>query len=108
MHHGLAQAVVLPLAMEFDLMAAGPRLAEAAIAMGEPPSDDTDRLGRRAAERVRSMARDAGVPQRLRELGVKESQLQQLTDAAFEDASHLSNPRPCVPADLSALLHAAY
>ena len=107
-HHGLAEAVVLPFAMEFNLMAAAPCLAEAAIAMGEMPSDDTDRLARRAVERVRSMARDAGVPQRLREVGVKESQLKQLTDEAFEDASHLANPRPCGPADLSALLHAAY
>jgi 4-hydroxybutyrate dehydrogenase len=107
-HHGLAQAVVLPLAMEFNLMSAAPRLAEAAVAMGELPSDDTDRLARRAVERVRSIARDAGVPQRLRDVGVKESQLEKLTDEASEDAGHLSNPRPCARADLSALLHAAY
>jgi alcohol dehydrogenase class IV len=107
-HHGLANAIVLPSVMEFNLDAAGPALAEAAVAMGEPSTGEQDALARRAVARVRTMAREAGIPERLREVGVKESQLQLLTEKAFEDACHLSNPRPCAPADLAALLHAAY
>ena len=108
-HHGLANAVVLPYVMEFNLPAAPSALAEAALAMGEPPGDgDPERLARRAVERVRSLAREAGLPEKLREVGVKESQLGALAVRAFEDASHLTNPRPCTLADLSALLHAAY
>jgi alcohol dehydrogenase class IV len=107
-HHGLANAIVLPFVMEFNLSAAEAQLAEAAAALGEPPGDDQDRLARRAVERVRAMARDAGIPERLREVGVKQDQLPVLAQRAFEDASHLSNPRPCQPADLAALLHAAF
>jgi len=107
-HHGLANAIVLPFVMEFNLGAAAGPLADAAVALGEPPSDDRDWLARRAVERVRALQRDAGIPASLREVGVKESQLPILTQKAFEDASHLANPRPCQPADLSALLHAAF
>jgi alcohol dehydrogenase class IV len=105
-HHGLANAIVLPYVMEFNLMAAAPRLAEAARALGEPAGED-EALARRAVERVRTLAREAGIPARLSEVGVKESMLPLLTEKAFEDASHGSNPRPCQPADLAALLRAA-
>jgi alcohol dehydrogenase class IV len=107
-HHGLANAIVLPYVMEFNLGAARPQLAEVAVALGEPPGDDQDRLARRAVERVRAIERDAGIPARLRDAGVREAQLPVLAEKAFEDACHLSNPRPCQPADLAALLHAAF
>jgi 4-hydroxybutyrate dehydrogenase len=107
-HHGLANAIVLPFVMEFNLGHAQAALAEAAVALGEPGGGEEEHLARRAIERVRSIARDAGIPERLREVGVKESQLPLLTEKAFEDASHQSNPRPCQPADLAAMLSAAY
>jgi 4-hydroxybutyrate dehydrogenase len=106
-HHGLANAIVLPYVMEFNLQAAQAQLAEVARALGEPPAEE-DLLARRAVERVRAISREAGLPQRLSEVGVKESMLPLLTEKAFEDACHQSNPRPCGPADLAALLHAAY
>ncbi|HEX7624540.1 MAG TPA: iron-containing alcohol dehydrogenase [Anaeromyxobacteraceae bacterium] len=107
-HHGLANAIVLPHVMEFNLPHAGAALAEVAVALGEPSSDDRDRLARRAVERVRALAREIGIPERLRDAGVKESQLPLLAEKAWEDASHLANPRPCQPADLAALLRAAF
>ena len=107
-HHGLANAIVLPFVMEFNLSAAPAPLAEAAVALGEASTGDQDWLARRAVERVRALQRDAGIPASLREVGVKESQLPLLTQKAFEDASHLANPRPCQPADLATLLHAAF
>jgi 4-hydroxybutyrate dehydrogenase len=107
-HHGLANAIVLPFVMEFNLGHARAALAEAAVAMGEPSSGDEEALARSAVARVRAISRDAGLPQRLRDVGVKESQLPLLTEKAFEDGCHPSNPRPCQPADLAALLTAAY
>jgi 4-hydroxybutyrate dehydrogenase len=107
-HHGLANAIVLPYVMEFNLGHAQAALAEVAVALGEPGGGEEEQLARRAIERVRAMSRDAGIPQRLRDVGVKESQLPLLTEKAFEDASHQANPRPCQPADLAAMLSAAY
>ena len=106
-HHGLANAVVLPYVMEFNLGHAAAAYAEAARAMGEPPAED-ELLARRAVERVRRMARDAGIPERLRDCGVEQARLGAIADKAFEDASHLTNPRPVTRADLEMLARAAY
>jgi 4-hydroxybutyrate dehydrogenase len=106
-HHGLANAVVLPFVMEFNLPAARATYAEAARAMGEPPADE-DFLARRAVELVRRIAADCGIPDRLRDVGVKEGQLSAIADRAIEDASHQGNPRPVTRADLEAIARAAY
>ncbi len=107
-HHGLANSIVLPFVMELNLGHAAPALAEAAVALGEVPSADTDVLARKAVERVRALTREAGLPTALREVGVREDQLAMLAEKALEDASHLGNPRPCTLADFTALLHAAF
>jgi alcohol dehydrogenase class IV len=106
-HHGLANAIVLPSVMEFNLEAAAPALAEAALAMGERSSDDTAALARRAVARVRELCREAGIPSGLKAAGVKPEQVAKIAEKAFEDASHLSNPRPCTKADLEAICRAA-
>jgi 4-hydroxybutyrate dehydrogenase len=107
-HHGLANAIVLPYVMEFNLAAAAAPLAEAAVAMGEAPGPGADALARRAVERVRGMSRAAGIPSTLREAGVREELLPALARRALEDASHLGNPRPCALEDLAGLLRAAW
>jgi alcohol dehydrogenase class IV len=106
-HHGLANAVVLPFVMDFNLHHATAAYAEAARAMGEPPGEE-EALARRAIDRVRAMALDAGIPARLRDVGVQEAQLPAIVDKAWEDASHLANPRPVTRADLDAIARAAY
>jgi 4-hydroxybutyrate dehydrogenase len=106
-HHGLANAIVLPLVMEFNLPAAESIYAEAARAMGEPP-DEEPALARRAVARVREISRACAIPERLRDVGVKESQLGAIADRAFEDASHQGNPRPVTRADLETLARAAW
>ncbi|HTP27791.1 MAG TPA: iron-containing alcohol dehydrogenase [Anaeromyxobacteraceae bacterium] len=108
LHHGLANAIVLPFVMEFNLGAAASQLAEAAVALGELPTMEPERLARRAVERVRALAREVGIPERLRDAGVAERDLAAVAKKAFEDASHLLNPRPCQPSDLSALARAAF
>jgi alcohol dehydrogenase class IV len=59
-------------------------------------------------ERVRALAREVGIPERLRDAGVKEDDLPRVARKAFEDASHRTNPRPCTEADLLALARRAY
>lgn len=107
-HHGIATAVVLPHVMEFNLRAAASALAETAVALGVPDSGDETDLARRSIERIREIVRDSGVPSRLRDVGVKETQIPVLTEKAFQDKCHLANPRPCEPADLEAMFRAAF
>jgi 4-hydroxybutyrate dehydrogenase len=107
-HHGLANAVVLPAVLAWNRPAAAARLARVAVALGEPDGDGDEALSGRAVERVRALARGAGVPARLREVGVQEDALPRVAEKAFEDASHRTNPRPCTAADLLALARSAW
>jgi 4-hydroxybutyrate dehydrogenase len=107
-HHGLANAIVLPAVVEWNRASCAPRLARVAVAMGEAPGAPEDALASRAVERVRALAREVGIPPRLRDAGVREGDLPLLARKAFEDASHRTNPRPCTEPDLLALLGEAF
>ncbi len=107
-HHGLANAIVLPAVVEWNRAAAAARLARVAVAMGEPADAGEATLAERAVERVRRLAKEVGIPARLREAAVREEDLPRIARKAFEDASHRTNPRPCTEADLLELLRAAY
>jgi 4-hydroxybutyrate dehydrogenase len=107
-HHGLSNAIVLPAIVEWNRVSCAPRLAKVAVAMGEPPGGSVDALAVRAVERVRALAREVGIPARLRDAGVRETDLPLIARKAFEDASHRTNPRPCTEADLLALVREAF
>jgi alcohol dehydrogenase class IV len=108
LHHGLANAVVLPSVMEFNRSVAAARLARVAVAMGEGSTARDDVLASRAIERVRALNREVGLPTQLRAAGVSEADLGKIAGLAFRDASHQGNPRPTSEPDLLAILRAAY
>jgi alcohol dehydrogenase class IV len=108
LHHGLANAVVLPSVMEFNRSVAAARLARVAVAMGEGSTARDDVLASRAIERVRALNREVGLPTQLRGAGVSEADLGKIAGLAFRDASHQGNPRPTSEPDLLAILRAAY
>lgn len=107
-HHGLANAIVLPTVMEFNRSACVARLARIAIAMGDNSLAREEVLAGNAIERVRKLNAEIGIPSRLRDAGVKEEDLLQISSKAFLDASHQANPRKCTEADLLQLARAAF
>jgi alcohol dehydrogenase class IV len=107
-HHGLANAVVLPHVMEFNRGAVAARLAKVAVAMGDNSLAREEVLAGNAIERVRKLNAQVGIPSKLRDVGVKEEDLPKIAQKAFEDASHLANPRKCTEADLLSIARAAY
>ena len=107
-HHGLANAVVLPHVMEFNRAAAKERFAKAAVALGEDSRASEDELSQRLIDRVRALNKEIGIAPRLRDVGVKEADLVAIAHKGFQDASHTGNPRPCTEADLLAIARAAY
>jgi 4-hydroxybutyrate dehydrogenase len=108
LHHGLANAIVLPSVMEFNREAARARLACVAVAMGEDARADEAALAGAAIDRVRRLAASLAIPPRLRDAGFREADLPRVAQNALEDASHHTNPRPCTEADLLAIARAAY
>ncbi len=107
-HHGLANAIVLPVVMEFNRPVCTARLARVALAMGDTSNAREEVLAGNAVERVRKLNAEIGIPARLRDAGVKEQDLERIADKAFQDASHRGNPRECTQEDLLAMIRESY
>ena len=97
MHHGTANAVLLPSVLEFNREAVLARMQDLAAAFGAEP-----------VERVRELNRICGIAPRLRDYAVPQEALPALAAKAVEDGCHLLNPRPCTEAELLALYRAAW
>jgi 4-hydroxybutyrate dehydrogenase len=98
MHHGTANAVMLPYVLRFNLEAARERLQQLADQFGYGD----------VVEAVSELNRRIGIPARLREFGVSETSLEALADKAIQDGCHQLNPRPCTRADLLNLYREAW
>jgi 4-hydroxybutyrate dehydrogenase len=96
MHHGTANAVLLPFVLEFNRRAVPTRMAEL-----------SRQLGADIVARTRELNRAAGIAPRLRDFGVTEAALPALADKAMQDGCHLLNPRPCTRDDLLAIYRQA-
>lgn len=110
-HHGLANALVLPAVMQFNLPARLEKYADIAEAMGEK----TDLLSvaeaaDRAVVAVQRLAADVGIPAGLKAVGVPEADLPGLAAAVVADNAKLiaSNPRKASTEDILRILRAAY
>ena len=95
--HGVANAVLLPYVMAFNAPYTGEKFREIARAMGIRNVDamSQEEYRQAAIGAVRQLSKDVGIPQTLREIGVKEEDLEALSEAAMADVCTGGNPRPC-------------
>ena len=92
--HGVANALLLPVIMEFNASAALDKYVYIAKAMNVYTSGmSREEAARAAVEAVKSLAMRVGIPQHLSELGIEEEDLERLSEAAFEDVCTPGNPR---------------
>ncbi len=103
-HHGHANAVVLPSVMRFNLELAAPHYARLAALFGvDIHSMGEDEAAAEAIVQVESLNHRLGLKTKLRECNVPESGLETLAVKAFADACHKTNIRPCTQDDLLAM-----
>jgi alcohol dehydrogenase len=104
--HGVAIALLLPHVVRWNGEVAGSRYAELLAAAGRPVA-----AGRGAAEalaaRLEELARVAGLPRRLGEIGVAEAELPGLAEEAAQQWTGRYNPRPFDGAAAQELYRAA-
>ena len=107
--HGLANAIMLPHQMRYSLPAALARYAQVGVALGSPAKGTAQKRAEFAVERVAALARDCGLPLRLRDAGVDAALLAPMAHSAFvNDSNHTTNPRPCTEASLAEMYQAAF
>ncbi len=97
--HGIANAIMLPHALRFNLAATATELAQAAEAMGIARGTQSDAvLAEAIVQRIDDLIRQMHLPQHLRDVGIPESDLPRLAQLAFESRTVQSNPKPITTA----------
>ena len=92
--HGVANALLLPFVMEYNKEAAKAKYRTIAEAMGvDTSSMSDDEAADAAVKAVKDLAIRVRIPQHLSEIGVPESGLPTLAQAAFNDVCTPGNPR---------------
>ncbi len=102
--HGVANALLLPTIMEFNMPACLNKYPDIARAMGV----NTDGLSaedasKAAVEAVRTLSIAVGIPQHLSDLGITQKDIPALAEQAIADVCTPGNPREVTIDDIKAL-----
>ena len=107
--HGIANAVLLPTVMEFNMPVCIDKYVDIAVAMGEKVDGlSKEEAAKKAVEAVRKLSKDVNIPANLRELKIKEEDLPRLAKDALADVCTGGNPRDVTLDDILALYKKAY
>jgi lactaldehyde reductase len=107
--HGVANAIMLPHVMEFNLEAAAQEYEDIAQAMGVNVwAMSAIEATQASVESVRQLSRDIGIPGRLRDAGVRKDSIPVMATKAMADHCHALNPRGCTEEGMAALYEAAF
>jgi alcohol dehydrogenase class IV len=88
-HHGLANAVNIPYGMEFNIKGFEDKFRRIARTL-----ELKNESGEAVVDYLFSLNAKIGIPDKLREIGVKEEHIDTLADLAIADFAHPNNPKP--------------
>lgn len=92
--HGVANALLLPTVMAYNMPAALDKYVQIAKAMNVyRPEMTTEEAAQAAVDAVQALSVRVGIPQHLSELGIKAEDLDRLATAAAADVCTPGNPR---------------
>lgn len=93
--HGVANAIILPVVMAYNAQATGEKYRDIAKAMGVEGTESmsVEEYRSAAVEAVAKLSKDVGIPAKLSDVGVKEKELDFLSESAFADVCTGGNPR---------------
>lgn len=107
--HGVANAILLPYVMAWNLIACYETYPQIAQALGERVAGLSAREAADVAvDAVRRLSRDVGIPERLRDVGVTREGIPRMAEDAMKSGNILVNPRATTQAEIAALFETAY
>lgn len=102
--HGVANALLLPTIMEFNMPCCLDKYPEIARAMGVDTEGMTkEQASQAACDAVKALAIKVGIPQHLTDLGITRDDIPRLAQQALEDVCTPGNPREVTLADIEEL-----
>jgi lactaldehyde reductase len=107
--HGVANALLLPVVMQYNAESSIGKYADIARAMGVKVDGLSPQAAAQAAvDAVKKLAVTVGIPEKLRTLNVKEEDLERLAKSAFDDVCTPGNPREVKIAEIFDLYKKAF
>ena len=107
--HGVANAILLPYVMAWNMLACYDTYPQVAAALGERVEGLSVREASEAAvDAVRRLSRDVAIPERLRDVGVTREGIPKMAADAMKSGNILVNPRVTTDNDIVALFETAY
>ncbi len=108
--HGVANAMLLPYVMEYNAESTGDRYRDIAKAMGVQNTEilSTEEARTAAIGAVKQLSIDVGIPQGLREVGVKEEDFRKLAEMSMIDACTPGNPKDPTVEDIIEIYKKAF
>lgn len=107
--HGMANGIILPYVLNYLLPACEEKLAEIAAVMGIPSTGYVYGDAKRLIEVIQEWSKGLGVPANLKEIGVKEEELEELVNVSMKQVQHLDTSlRPAKRKDIEEIFRHAY
>ena len=107
--HGVANALLLPIVMEYNTESSIAKYVDIARAMGIKVDHlSLPEAAQAAVDAVKNLAIEVGIPEKLQLLNVKEEDLERLSKSAFEDVCTPGNPREVQLGDILELYKKAF
>jgi alcohol dehydrogenase class IV len=110
--HGVSCTLMLPYAMEFNLIACPEKFARIAEIMGEPVAGlSVFEAATKSATAVRMLSKSLGMPQTLSDIGIQKSQIPEMAEETVNSYGSLIkmwNPRDITIEDATKIYAAAF
>ena len=108
--HGVANAVLLPHIMAYNAEFTGDKYRDIAKAMGVADTEKMTiaQVRQAAVDAVKQLNKDVGIPETLKDIGVKLEDIPALAQAAFDDVCTGGNPRETNVHEIEQLYQAIY
>jgi alcohol dehydrogenase class IV len=108
--HGLANTLMLPYVLRYNIIGCPEKFSQMARAFGEPTGGISELDAAEAAVKfIERLSDDLRVPRRLRDVGIPESAIHQMAESAMKVTRLLvNNPRKITLEDANAIYKSAY
>ncbi|MPQ43354.1 iron-containing alcohol dehydrogenase [Clostridium tarantellae] len=109
MPHGVANAMLLPYVSRYNLISNPQKFADIAEFMGENIEGlSVMDAAEKAIEAMFRLSKDIGIPTSLKEMGVKEEDIEYMAEMALKDGNAFSNPRKGNQKEVMEIFKAAF
>lgn len=107
--HGIVNAILLPYVLEYNWISNPYKFAQIAEALRVNTwGMNLEEAAKAGVERVKELTKEAGIPEKLSEIGVKEESIEILTEIAINDELYMApNPRTVKSKDIEKILRNA-